>query len=252
MKFDISVIIPSIRVQNLLKIQFMLDRAIEPYSHEIIVVSPYDVPIDGVKVIRDFGSPSRCVQMGSCLAEGKLLMWLSDDCTFITPRSLAQCIQLFESGQATEKDGITLRYFEGEGNGEFPLDYWRGKHHGDMQKLAGIPDDYKIAPLGMYNTNYFRELGGLDCRFLHINMNTHDLSFRIQNNGGKIILSHQSCANFYWSWVTTDAKPIQRAYFENDKKLFEEIWDKDQTQRIKIDYYNWTDAESKWNMRFGR
>lgn len=255
MKYDLSVIIPSIRVQNLEKILFFLEKAIEPYSFEMIVVGPYEIPQvlqlkDNVRFIKDLGSPSRCTQIGSSLAEGEYMCWMSDDCTFITPGSLAQCIQMFVDKQITCFDGITLRYFEGEGNGEFPLDYWRGKHHGDMQKLSGIRDEFKIAPLGMYNTGYFRDIGGLDCRYEHINMCTHDLAFRIQNNGGKIVASPSTVARFYWSWHTSDAKPVQRAYFEVDNPLFTEEWSKDQSGRIKIDYWNWVNMPSKWEKRF--
>ena len=41
---ELSVIIPSIRVENLTKIYFFLEKAIEPYSFELIVVGPYAIP----------------------------------------------------------------------------------------------------------------------------------------------------------------------------------------------------------------
>lgn len=253
MKYDLSIIIPSIRVANLAKIHFMIEQAMGPYSFQMIVVGPYDLPQDiaskeNVKFMKDFGSPSRCVQMGSTIAEGTYMCWMSDDCTFITPQSLGQCIQVLEG--MTEKDGMTLRYFEGDGNGEFPLDYWRAKHHGDMQALAGVSDTHKIAPLGMYRTSYFRQIGGLDCRWEHINMCTHDLAFRVQNAGGIIAVSPSTVARFYWSWHTADAKPVQRAYFETDSPLFKEVWSQDQSQRIQIDYWNWMNMPDRWGKRF--
>lgn len=254
MKYDLSVIIPSIRVNNLEKILFFLEKGVEPFSFEVIVVSPYDIPDslkqkENIKWIKDFGSPSRCVQMGSTLAEGKYLCWCSDDCTFIAPQALSQCIQMFEDKKITNKNCICLRYFEGEGNSEFPENYWTARTHPDQQ-LIGISDGFKCAPLGMYNTEYFRELGGLDCRYLHINLCTHDLAFRLQNAGGRVYLSPQNIFRFYWSWITPDAKPIQDAYFKNDKDLFANEWNKDQSNRIKINYYNWIETESKWKMRW--
>ena len=252
-KYDISVIIPSIRVQNLEKIHFMLERGIEPFSFETIVISPYELPDaiktkDSVKYFKDFGSPSRCVQIASTLVEGKYMCWLSDDCVFITPNSLAQCVQILEDN--SEKDAVTLRYFEGEGFNEFPLDYWNAKYHDDMKQLPGIKEHYRIAPLGMYNTKQFREIGGLDCRYEHINICTHDLAFRVQENGGKIHMSPQTVARFYWSWHHTESKPVQDAYFLNDRDFFQKQYGQD-ISRTKIDYWNWMNVPSKWVKRFG-
>jgi len=256
MKYDISIIIPSIRVEKLPAIYMMLEQAVAQYSFEVIIVGPLVIPgilwdRENVRYVKDFGSPSRCVQLGSALAEGKYMCWMSDDCTYMTPQSLGNCISLLET-KPNNMWALTLRYFEGEGAGEFPLDYWRGKHHGDMQKLPGIPETYKIAPLGMYHTSYFKHMGGLDCRYEHINMCTHDLAFRVQNDGGEISISPQTVARFYWSWITADAKPVQRAYFETDNPLFQEMYSQDQSKRVRIDYNNWMDAPSRWEKRFGK
>ena len=131
----------------------------------MVVIGPYEIPNvlkekHNVKYFKDMGSPSRCVQIGSTLAEGKYFCWMSDDCVHITPHSISQCITLLDNTDG--KDAITLRYFEGEGSNsnEFPMDYWRAHHHDD-QKLLGIKNTFMCAPLGMYNTDYFRELGGL-------------------------------------------------------------------------------------------
>lgn len=255
MKYNLSVIIPSIRVQNLSKIYFMLEKAIEPYDFELIVVGPYQIPEtlynkENVKYIKDFGCPSRCVQLASTMVEGKYLCWMSDDCTYLTPQGLSQCINILE--KSNENDAICLRYFEGDGNNEFAYEYWNAEYHGHQKDLLGIKGkNYKLAPLGMYNTEYFREIGGLDCRYQHINLCTHDLAFRLQNNGGKIHLSPQTVARFYWSWITADAGPVQKAWFENDESFFRTMYNKDQSNRIKINYWNWTEVESKWSMRFG-
>jgi hypothetical protein len=252
-KPDLSIIIPSIRVNNLEALPLFIDNSIGPYSYEMVVVSPYSVPDqflkrDNVKIIKDLGSPGRCVQIGSMVAEGEYLCWLSDDCTFLSPNGLAQSISILQN--KTEKDVVCLRYFEGDGPGEFDLNYWTAWTH-DSLRLQGIKKDWKCAPLGMYNTKYFRHLGGLDCSYEHINMNTHDLAFRAQNNGGEIILSPKTVARFFWSWHNEESKPIQEAWFKNDKDRFASEWSKNQSQRIHIDYMNWTNAESKWSRRFG-
>src|SRR3990167_6140686 len=248
-KPDLSIIIPSIRVLNLEALPLYIDNSIGPYSYEIIVVSPYSIPEqflkkDNVKTIKDMGSPGRCVQIGSQLVEGKYLCWMSDDCTYLAPNGLAQCISILE--EKTEKDIISIRYFEGNGPGEFDLNYWTAWTH-DSLRMPFVQKHWKCAPLGMYNTKYFRWFGGLDCRYEHINMNTHDLAFRAQNNGSEVILSPQTVARFFWSWHNDESIPVREAWFENDKNLFATCWSQDQSNRIQIDYMNWNSAESKWS-----
>lgn len=253
MKYDLSIILPGIRPHNWEKLYNSVVESIGPYSFEMIAIGPNDPPEifkdkENFKFLKDFGCPSRCVQLGSTFAKSRYIAWMSDDGLY-QPNTLEQCIQLFDS-QLFPKDGMTLRYKEGEGDDTYPDDYWKARHHAD-QRIPGIKEDYRIAPLGMYNTDHFRWIGGLDCSFEHINMCTHDLAFRTQNNGGKIVLSPGLVARFYWSWITEDAGPVQQAYFQNDAPLFNKMWSQDQSQRIRIDYDNWKNSPEKWKRRFG-
>ncbi len=253
MKYDLSIILPGIRPQNWENLYHSAIESIKPCSFELIAIGPYDPPEslkgkENFKFFKDFGYPSRCLQIGSTHAEGKLMSWMGDDGLYL-PNALSQCIHMFET-QLSTRDGMTLRYKEGEGDDMYPDDYWRARHHAD-QRIPGIKEEYRIAPLGMYNTNHFRWIGGLDCSYEHINMCTHDLAFRTQNNGGKIYLSPSLVARFYWSWNTGDAGPIQQAYFQNDAPLFNSMWSQDQNKRIQIPFDNWTSTQSKWKRRFG-
>lgn len=250
-KYDLSIILPGIRPDNWEQLFFSAERSIESYEFELIAIGPYNPPPEltqhnNFKFIRDFGCPSRCVQIGAAAANGKYLCWMSDDGLY-EPFTLSNCIDFLE--KYDRKNALTLRYFEGEGKGEFPLEYWTARHHAD-QRIPGVKEGYKIAPLGMYNTEYFKKIGGLDCRYEHINMCTHDLAFRLQNDGGTIHLSPQTVARFYWSWVGPDAGPVQAAYYQNDAPLFKQEWSQDQSQRIKIDFNNWKQSPEKWVRRF--
>lgn len=253
MKYDLSIVLPGIRPQNWENLYNSAVRSIGTYKFEMIAIGPYD-PSESLKTkenfkfLKDFGSPSRCVQIGSTLAESRYMCWMSDDGSY-QPQALGHCIQMFDD-QLSSKDGMTLRYKEGEGDDMYPDDYWRARHHAD-QRIPGIKEEYRIAPLGMYNTNHFRWIGGLDCSWEHINLCTHDLAFRIQNNGGKIVLSPSLVARFYWSWITSDAGPVQQAYFQNDAPLFKEMYSQDKSNRIQIDYDNWKNTPEKWKRRFG-
>lgn len=252
-EYDLSIILPGIRVSKWEQLFFSIERSIGSYSFEFIAVGPYEpsknlLQNENFKFIQDFGCPSRCVQIGSSKANGKYLCWMSDDGLY-EENTLMECIDLLEQ-KNNKKDAVALRYFEGEGRGEFPIEYWTARHHADQQ-IAGVKEGYKIAPLGMYNTDYFREIGGLDCRYEHINMCCHDLAFRLQNDGGIIHFSPSTVARFYWSWIGPDAGPVQAAYHQNDGPLFNQEWSQDQSKRIKIDFDNWRQSPKRWIRRFG-
>lgn len=254
---DLSVIVPSIRVFNLPALYETIQKSCDPHTFEMIVVSPYEITVDllnkpNVKYLQDLGCPSRCVQRGSTIAEGHLLMWLSDDCVSSKPGSLGECISLFQNGTITEKDAICLRYVEGDNDESvFPDAYWIAHTHPD-QRLPSVPSHFSIAPLGMYSLSFFRSIGGLDCRWEHINYNLHDLAFRTQRNGGTIHLSPSYCAKFRWSWFDAESTPVQEAWRNNDKDLFAQVYSQDQSQRVKIDYDNWKQSPERWVRRFGK
>ena len=187
MKYDLSVCLPGYRAKNWDAFFMSVERSIAPYNFELIIVGPTEPSEnlkqkENVKYFKDFGSPARCLQIASTLAEGKYMTWSSDDGYFL-PGSLAQCIQFFEE-KMQRNDGMAIKYAEGTNfSGQCPPDvYFTAWHHDDL-KLEGIPKDYNIAPVGMYNLEHFREMGGLDCRWEHANFNCIDLSFRIQNAG---------------------------------------------------------------------
>ena len=128
-------------------------------------------------------------------------------------------------------------------------DYWKPWTHED-QRLPGIPKDYRTAPVAMYYLENFHELGGLDCRFLHVNMNAHDLAFRVQKNGGTLHMSPNLVCHCSYDNHLPIHKPIERAHFENDAPLFLKIYNQPfNLDRIKIDLNSWKDSPNVW-LRF--
>jgi len=68
MSCKLSVILPGIRKANWEEFYKSVNRSFSD-SFEIVIVSPYDLPenlknYDNIKIIKDFGSPSRCQQIG--------------------------------------------------------------------------------------------------------------------------------------------------------------------------------------------
>jgi hypothetical protein len=254
--YDLSILVPGIRYQNWDRLYNSVKSSIGiGYSWEMIICGPY--PPSGesftkesnFKFIRDFGAPARATQIASLLAQGTYMMWAADD-GYLLENSLKDSLDLLTPENNPLK-GIILRYSEGPGlSGQMPDDnYWKARTHRDQQ-LPGIKDSYMCAPAGMYYTDMFRWLGGLDCRFEHINMCTHDLAFRFQEAGGTFQLSPAEVLKCDWNPGVGDNIPVQQAYHGNDLGLFQSIWNQPGRQ-IQISYYNWLGSPERWARRFG-
>ena len=253
---DISIIIPSINPKTWSKILYQIAYACIGKTYEVIAVGPFFPPIEleqykNFKYIRDFGSPARSFQLGSTVAIGKYITWVPDD-ALVEPSSYTQSIYLMDS--KNRQDGMAILYSEGQNfNGYQHLDtsYWISQTHESL-RLPQIDGSWKIAPIFLYNLDFFREIGGLDCRFEHINMNTHDLAYRVQKNGGIIYSSPSRVLKLDWHpWTEVNKSPIQVSFEENDFPLFKRMFsDSSLVNPLKIDYNNWRLSEPFWKRRY--
>jgi hypothetical protein len=251
---NLSVIIPGIRPENWVAIYHQLNDSISPFNFELICVGPNLPPNElteykNFKYIKDFGTPSRCLQIGSEFVEGEFLCWVPDD-AIIEKSALYESLE-FMYKNSNENDGMCLLYSEGvdyTGDQHLTPEYWVGVTHRD-QRHAQVNPSWKIAPVFLYRKKLFDELGGLDCRFEHVNMNTHDLAYRVQHLGGTIHMSPRKILGV--SWVENQ-KVITEAYYENDSPLFAELYNKPEFPRVIIDKNNWKESPSIWERRFNK
>lgn len=249
---NLSVIIPGIRPENWVNIYNGLTQSCLNYTFEMICVGPHFPPQElqnfrNFKYIRDFGNPSRCLQIGSEFAQGEFLCWIPDDC-ILEPNGLSISLDYMYKN-TSPNDGMCLLYSEGQnftGSQHLNPLYWVGYTHED-QRLPQVDPSWKIAPLFLYSKNLYDELGGIDCRFEHANLNTHDLAYRVQKNGGVIHLSPTKILGV--SWIPGQAV-ITEAHFENDVPLFNELYSGIKFPRKIIKKSNWKDSPSVWERRF--
>lgn len=253
--FDLSIIVPSIRPEEWDRLTQEINESLTcgkvTLAHEIIFVGPYPPAVKlgtNCLYIESFRSPAACLQQGADIASGTKICWLPDDIK-IMPEVLAVCVYQFL--QYDKTDGLILLYSEGEnftGQQHVWNDYWAARTHEGL-RFKHVNHGFMIAPVFMYDTAYFKELGGLDCRFEHINLNTADLAFRLQMAGGSM---YRSCARvFAANWDPNPNRVVQKAYEENDLPLFKQIWDADVLDRpVKIDFDNWQATDEKWARRF--
>jgi len=249
--FDVTVCLPGVRVEAWVPLYESIKWSANNCSFELIIVGPHPPPPvlsqePNIKYIQDYGCPSRCVQIASLASRGKLFTFVSDD-GVLRPSSLEGAVKSFDT------EMMVMRYTEGinreGGIHSQPDEYWSAWYHADLQKecLRG----YLIAPVWMMETSRFKYLGGLDCRFEHINVCCQDLAFRIQANGGKLKLSPDFVMDCDWS--SRGSCSVVDAYVENDKPLLDSICDSSKNpfeNRMRIDYNNWLASPPLWPRRF--
>ena len=259
-EYDVTIIMPGIKPDKWPAIYEDVVDSVGDFSFEFIGVGPYAPSDDllekeNVTYIEDYGHPSRCLQRATTFARGKFMTWGSEDGQF-QPMALARCIQLLE--RKDRKDALTIRYFEQDADPTAaPPDQkvlWDAWYHRDL-RLPGVRQHFKIANIAMYYLDYYREIGGIDCRFEHVNMNCNDLAFRVQEAGGVIHPSPEIVIRQTNEPTKTNGTtPVEDAFHENDYPLFHSIYEKDEgaKNRIKIDYNNWEQVPEVWERRFGK
>lgn len=253
--YDLSVIVPGIRNEHWETIYDQLKVACKRFSYELIFVGPSPLPERlqkdfTVKYIKDFGTPTRALHIGTVLAEGKYFTWLSDD-AHLYPDSVDNALETLLQNNP-EKDIVCVRYTEGPGHcgAEFPMSYWVAGTHPDL-RAPGVNPDWKIPCVMMLASARYRELGGLDCRFEHINMNVHDLAFRAQRDGTVVHMSPTQVMNCdFETGRTVENSAVIAAFWENDRPLFWQLYGGGIDDRpIKIDIENWRASPPVWARR---
>jgi hypothetical protein len=254
--YDISILVPGIRTGNWDGIyQQVRDGGCKRFTFEFVFCGPYPLsPFlqaqTNVKYIKDYGTPTRALQMASLLAEGKFLTWISDD-GYVYPDSIDKAMDILLS-MNPEKDIIGMRYCEGPGHSgnehTHPIDYANVTYHADLQ--APCVNRSWLAPGIMLIANaYYRFLGGLDCRFEHTNMNLYDMAYRAQMNGSKVVMTPFLYLNCdFQHGRTPENSEVIAAFFQNDRQLYWDIWSR--TDRaIQIDLEGWRDADVIWKRK---
>jgi len=265
MSCKLSVILPGIRKANWEEFYKSVNRSFSD-SFEIVIVSPYDLPenlknYDNIKIIKDFGSPSRCQQIGLMHSEGEFITWGADDGLFLNGK-LTEILNFWEENAKSDKDVVTCKYFEGvsnqqgmphsTGQTELSKDYYYKINYAAGLRSAFVPDDYWVLNVGLVKTSYAKEMGGWDTMFEVTTISHMDFAVRTQRNNSTyfmfekpiFVCTHMPC-------TSGDHAPVHYAHLENDEPLFRKIYnDPSCLERIKIDLDNWKNSSATWKRRF--
>ena len=235
-----------------------LFNACKEHSWELVLVSPFDLPpemkhFDNVKLIKDYGAPTRAAQIGAIQCEGEYMYHCVDDAIFL-PDAIDDAIKFLRQ-ENNKKHVVNMRYREGAmySGQTLHMGFWAAHSHGELQ-LPGIPREYKISLHHFMRMDYFKELGGWDCSYEYINHPLHDLMFRVQADGGQLFDSatDATTCNHYVN-KSVDHAPIYDAQTYGDKPKFDAIYSQPgnpAADRIKIDLNNWEQSSPIWKRRF--
>lgn len=244
----LSVIVPSIRPQNLLKLYQSID--IEG-NWEFIVVGP-QIPIlraNNIKFIESFRSPNACQQQGLLESSGEYITFAADDGEF-KPCRLVQLLNLYSILHLDYKTILVCKYLEGNNPQNMESDdYYTFKYH-QAYRFTGVPRDNFIFNCGIISRKFMLELGGWDCSFEATTCAHADLGIRASQAGARMFLMDSplfKCS--HQPGKTGDHKPIHEA-MKSDLKIFKELYSK--PRQTNIDIENWKNTSEIWDRRFGK
>ena len=260
---DVSILVPSIRPENLERFYASAEKACKRHSFELIIPSPYLIPESlmkkgNVKFLHTYANPTISFQMASLLCDSEFIYNTTDD-GLIQEDAIDIAIDMFRHVN-NEKLMINMVYDEAVLDREtlellspnhkhFSPAYWFAWSHGDL-RLPGIKQDWKICMHFFMKVDYFFELGGFDCEYEYSNHALHDLAFRVQQDNG-VILELPKVA-FYCSHGHSDHAPVESAQLGPDIRRFSSIYTDPEaaSKRIHLNFNNWKGRDPIWKRRF--
>ena len=255
--YDLSVCLAAIRKENWPRLYNSIVESVKDYSFELIFCGPHEnLPdelkdLNNVSCIQDFGPPTRCQQISMLGAVGRYITWAADDGWFL-PNKLFDCIEFLDS-QEEEKKCVVTQYIEGgvHALGDPKSGMYCMNFH-DAIRSPFYPNHFLIFNSVVLPTQYFKDLGGFDCKYEVCPMAHADFGARAQLDGIKTTLADVVFECTQFPGTSGDHAPVHYAQLEHDQPLYAKIWRSPECRnRIKIDINNWKQAPEVWTRRFG-
>ncbi len=257
-KPDLSIIAPSIR-------PYLLEGMYDSIFHstkrdfELIIVSPYPLPerlqkAKNVKLVKDWGNPTRCSNIGLLVAEGRYIYGAhSDDAIFIED-SLDDNLTLFEAMGDNEKNALVCKYSESKdfSNKNYQDDRYYQLNVAYQLNPHIIPDKWLIFNSVFLHHSYILKLGGWDARFQVPAIAHADLAARAQFDGANVQLSPYPSVNVdHMEGTSGDHASIHLSQCLEDMPNLQIKYNSPiQSDSILIDVNNWKNTPSVWTRRF--
>ena len=239
-QFDLGIIVPSIRPHSIRRLYDSVAAATNGLRVKFIVVGNYTPDFECTHLM-SLASPNMCVHQGIVeLADDcEYIKWSTDDAVYF-PNALNE---LISDMRGHNSFGVVKYTEEGPPNNITGKDdvYYTAVTHDDLRRLPGVKPSYRIAPVSVYKREDFMSLGGLDCRYEHINLSTHDLAFRAQEFGISPVISRNVEMHCDSNSSDVEHRPLDIAHFHNDYPIFANKYVRSlKEEDIIIDIFNYT------------
>ena len=247
-----SILMPAIRRERWENVYQSIVKSTNR-SFELIIIGPY-APSESllnranIKYIKDFGNPVRASQIGSLIAEGKYLFWVSDDGTFQEGALDKLIDNLDERENQSVQDVVVANYKEG------------GQAQSDeiMKVTRAYPPSPHISSewyhfnVALMHTQFFHDIGGYDCEFEALPMAYADIAIRCQRAGADVAFINEVIVDCtHMPGTTGDHAPIHYAHLQHDMPRYQMIYnDSSCLERVELDLQNWKESPKIWSRRF--
>ena len=265
----LSIFLAGYRIQNWNALYDSIPNVttLPPSDYEIIFVGPYPPPPEladkeNVVFIKDLGCPSRCYQRGLIACKGEYVIPAADDGVFNSGLAIDKA---FEIMPKHEKGLVSFSFVEGATESQRIFGTGCNKKYrrvvnnmkrgepmnfnlGECPSLSAYaPAHYKIIMIALIRKDFFKEVGGWDCRFEHVGVGSSDLSIRLQNAGAKVVLGG-NLMDLTQEFRTPDHVPIEKCN-AHDMTTLSSIYSDTSVERTTIDIDNWKLVPDVWHRR---
>jgi hypothetical protein len=260
----LSIIVPTIRPQNLRELWASAEKAINGrYPWEMVAIGPnnatrfharFEDPNYGApwRFLQDEGSPCHCQQRALLHCKGDYVTWAADDGIFL-PNSLDLC---------WDGDCILCKYIEGRpdeldlrwsmmdqglkrivfmnARGDMGLNpdmvandrFWTiGYHQVDRDAVKTMPPESWCLCLGIIKRDVLLSVGGWDENFETTGRATVDLGLRLQKAGVKFVIWQHIVQALSYDPKGAEASAMHAAY-EDDLKRYRSLWAYDAVEAV--------------------
>jgi len=252
MNIDVSIIVPGIRKDRWVDLYNSIFLSTKR-NFELIIIGPYPLPDElsdksNVKYIQDYGNPTRASQIGAIEAKGKFLTWAADDGVFLDG-ALDRALDHLENKKNKSIKDVVINSFVEAGDVNRNLQINVAYAHCSTRH---IPNNWYIFNVATMYTEYFKQIGGYDCRFEGTAVAHTDLAVRCQRDGAAVQAHFEPMLNCTQMPGTIgDHAPIHYAQTQHDEPLFHILYSDSHTMlRTSINLDNWQQAPDVWERRF--
>ena len=217
-KIDISLFASAVRIKDWLTFYDSLKP--NTINWEVVFCGnkkpDFELP-ENFKFIYANVKPAQCYEIAARACKGELLGWTCDDATYSMPgteeKNLDNAYNFYKKlGQP--KIIVAMRPIE-DGR-----DIWY--HHHFFGKWRNTPF---MAPMGLINREFFKELGGYDRNFISAQAENDIVMRAIEQGGraeicmnGKVYIHHQKCH------IGSEHKSMVRQHYNADRQVLENAW----------------------------